>query len=301
VSERSTPHSTQFEAHRTHLRGIAYRMTGSLADAEDVVQEAFVRWSKQALQDVVSVRAFLATMVTRLCLDHLNSARVRRETYVGPWLPEPILDSAAVSVEAQAELASDITVALMLALERLTPLERAAFLLHDIFELGYTELAQTLERSEEACRQLVTRAREHVRAGKPRYRPTPEQSNRVLVAFARAAQGDLRQLSHVLAQDAVFYSDGGGRVAAATKPVVGKERVLRFIEGVLRKFPVPGSHVAEAATINGSPGIIVHSLGQVLRTVNFEFDSQTGLLIGLYQVSNPEKLARLRWPLVLTP
>jgi RNA polymerase sigma-70 factor (ECF subfamily) len=294
VNAAAPPLLASFEAERARLRGIAYRMTGSLADAEDLVQEAFVRWSKQDMARIESPQAFLSTLVTRLSLDHLSSARVRRESYVGPWLPEPILDAEAVGIEAKAELASDITVALMLALERLTPLERAAFLLHDVFDLAYGEVAATLERSEEACRQLVTRARENVRQRRPRYHPTPEQTSRVLLAFAQAAQGNMQPLSAVLAQDAVFYSDGGGRVAAATKPVVGHERVLRFIEGVLRKYPIAGEQHAEPAFINGAPGIVIHAHGQVLRTLALEFKDD--LVVALYQVSNPEKLTAVRWP-----
>jgi RNA polymerase sigma-70 factor, ECF subfamily len=299
VTTTAPAYLSEFQTHRVHLRGIAYRMTGSMADAEDVLQEAFLRWSKQDLQSVGSPRAFLSTVVTRLCLDQLNSARVRRESYVGPWLPEPVLDASAVSVEARAELASDISVALMLAFERLSPLERAAFLLHDVFDLAYAEISNTLERSEEACRQLVARAREHVRQHKPRYQPTEEVTGRVFAAFAQAVQGNLQPLSAVLAEDAVFYSDGGGKVSAATRPVVGRERVLRFIEGVLRKFPLAASQAAQPALINGAPGLVVHAEGQVLRTLALEFSAdpaQPGLLVRLYQVSNPEKLTRLRWP-----
>lgn len=292
--------AVEFEAHRAHLRGIAYRMTGSLADAEDILQEAFVRWSHQSVAQINAPRAFLSTMVTRMCLDHLNSARARREKYVGPWLPEPVLDEGTVSIEAQAELASDITVALMLALERLSPLERAAFLLHDVFDLGYAEIGRTIERSEEACRQLVARAREHVRERKPRYHPTPEQTGKVLEAFAQAVQGNMLPLSLVLAADAVFYSDGGGRVSAATKPVVGRERVLRFVEGVLRRFPIGGDESVIPALVNGGPGIVVHVSGQIVRTLALEFTREPGgaeLLAALYQVSNPDKLEGLRWPL----
>jgi RNA polymerase sigma-70 factor (ECF subfamily) len=290
---------SNFEAHRVHLRALAYRMTGSLADAEDVLQEAFVRWANQSTGVIEKPRAYLSTLVTRLCLDHLSSARVRRESYVGPWLPEPILDEQSVGVEAKAELASDITVALLLALERLSPLERAAFLLHDVFDCDYDEVARTIERSEQACRQLVARARQGVRERRPRYHPNDEQISQILGAFAQATLGNLEPLSQVLAEDAVFYSDGGGKVASATRPILGRERIVKFVQGVLRKFPLDGSQVITPARVNGLPGFVIHRGKQVIRTV--AFDVEAGLVQNVYQVNNPEKLTHLAWPVPTPP
>lgn len=281
-----------FENERAHLRGVAYRMTGSLADAEDILQEAFLRFRNCDLAEVRDPRAFLSRMVTRLCLDQLKSARVRREEYLGPWLPEPILDAKSVTVDASTELAHDISVALLLALERLSPLERAAFLLHDVFDVDYEEVGKTLERSETACRQLVTRARAHVQSSKPRYQPTTAEVERVVSAFAAAAAGNTEPLGKVLAEDAVFYSDGGGRVQAATRPIYGRERIVRFVEGVMRKFPFTSEHQVRITQVNGQTGVIIVRGNSVEQTVAFEIEN--GQLSAVYSVRNPDKLPRLQ-------
>jgi RNA polymerase sigma-70 factor, ECF subfamily len=281
-----------FERERVHLRGIAYRMTGSLADADDILQDAYLRWCKTDVEQVQQPRAFLSKLVTRLCLDQLKSARVQRESYVGPWLPEPVVDAASIHVDAATELASDISVALLLALERLSPLERAAFLLHDVFDVDYAQVAETLSRSEDACRQLAARAREHVRAKRPRHRPTEVETGRVLAGFSAAAAGNMELLSKVLAEDAVFYTDGGGRVVAATRPIFGKERILLFLEGVLRKFPLSEGHYFQVADINGLPGVLVCFGEGVVQTL--AFDIVSGMLCAVYAVRNPDKLSLLR-------
>jgi RNA polymerase sigma-70 factor, ECF subfamily len=283
-----------FERERAHLRGIAYRMTGSLADADDVLQEAFLRFQSSDALSVQNPRAFLSRLVTRLCLDQLKSARVRREQYVGTWLPEPVLDANSVSVDAATELAHDISVALLLALERLSPLERAAFLLHDVFDVDYDEVGKTLERSEAACRQLVTRARTHVRSSKPRHQPTSAEVDRVLGAFAAAAAGDTGPLGQVLAEDAVYYSDGGGRVHAATRPVYGRDRILRFVAGVMRKNP-PTDTQTTATLVNGLPGVVLRRGDKVKQTMAFEIED--GRLIAVYSVRNPDKFVGLAGPL----
>ena len=209
----ATVHEDAFEANRGRLMALAYRMTGSVADSEDVLQEAYLRWEAVDTQVVRNPRAFLSTTVTRLCLDLLKSARVQRESYVGPWLPEPVLDTHGIAPDDATELAQDISVALMLALERLSPLERAAFLLHEVFDCSYEEVANTLGRSEAACRQLASRAKKHVRAARPRYEPSDDERRRIVLAFGNAVMnGDLEELQATLADDAVLYADGGGKV-----------------------------------------------------------------------------------------
>ena len=241
-----------FDAHRQFLVGVAYRMLGSIAEAEDVVQDAFLRWRDHAATDIADPRAYLATVVTRLCLDRLKSARVRREEYVGTWLPEPFIEDA--NAKSGAEIADDVSLALMLTLDRLSPLERAAFLLHDVFDVDYAQIATTLERNEAACRQLVARAREHVQDERPRFPRSPATEQRLLSAFATAmVSGQIDALTAVLAEDAVLMSDGGGKRRAALNPIQGRDRILRFLEGVQKKYP-PVIEAAREARINGMPG-----------------------------------------------
>lgn len=279
-----------FEQQRSYLRGLAYRMTGSLADAEDVVQEAYLRWNGADTASVREPRAFLATLVTRLCLDQLKSARARRETYVGPWLPEPVLDTQALAADAMTELAQDVSVALMLALERLSPVERAAFLLHDVFGYDHPEIAEMLGKSPAACRKLTERARVHVRASRIRMQPTEEECSRVIDAFLHAVtRGDATVLGEVLVADAVFYSDGGGRVPSAINPIRGRERVLRFILGVAAKAP-RGTSV-RSAKLNGMPGLLLFHEGKLIQATAFELTD--GGVTAIYSVRNPEKLALL--------
>src|SRR5262245_38034326 len=213
-----------FEPYRRRLLGLAYRMLGSMADAEDAVQETYVRWHGSDHSKVSDPRAFLMTTTTRICLDMLTSARARHEEYVGPWLPEPILDSAALAADSRTELAEDLSVALLLTLDRLSPLERAAFLLHDVFDFSFSELAAALGRSAPACRQLAARARTHVRDARPRGATAPhvrpegidEHHARLMAAFMAAVQsGDLEALTRLLASDVRIVTDGGGKVRAA--------------------------------------------------------------------------------------
>src|SRR5215510_13484011 len=217
-----------FEPHRRRLTGLAYRMLGSLSEAEDIVQDAYLRWHAADRGQVDNPRAYLSRTVARLCLDHLKSARVRRETYVGPWLPEPIVDETALSPDSASELADDLSVALLMTLERLSPLERAAFLLHDVFDMEFADIAGVLDRSEGACRQLASRGRAHVSEERPRFRPSEDDVTRLTDAFHRAVlSGDAAQFADLLAQDAVLYSDGGGKRIAALNPIVGRDKILR--------------------------------------------------------------------------
>ncbi len=272
-----------FEPHRRFLVGVAYRMLGSVAEAEDVVQDSFLRWEGADRSEVAEPRAFLARIVTRLCLDRLKSARAKREAYVGTWLPEPLVEAPDA-----AEVADDVSVALLLTLERLSPLERAAFLLHDVFDMDYAQIAGVLDRSEAACRQLATRARDHVREEKPRFEPSREDELRLAAAFATAmVSGDMAALGKLLAEDAVFYSDGGGKLRAALNPIYGRDKIVRFFAGILRKGAPLGTVAGQPARINGLPGFVMHGeLGP--ETVAIE--SRGDQVVAIYLVRNPDKL-----------
>ena len=284
----STDAATTFEPLRGYLTGLAYRMLGSRAEAEDMVQEAYLRWHAADRSAVREPRAFLSRTVTRLCLDQIKSARAQREDYVGPWLPEPLLDDSALSVESAGEYANDLSVALLLTLERLSPLERAAFLLHDVFDMSFEQVAETLGREAAACRQLAARARNHVREEKPRFRPSAEEEARVFSAFTSAlGSGDAAALSRVLAQDAVFYADGGGKVKAALKPIFGPQHIARFLLGVLRRYGSPDMQ-ARPARINGMPGLVLLRPSGPFQT--FALEVRDGLIARLYAVRNPDKL-----------
>jgi RNA polymerase sigma-70 factor, ECF subfamily len=282
-----------FEAHRDHLLGLAYRMLGSIAEAEDVVQEAYLRWHAADTGDVADPRAYLARVVTRLGLDHLKSARVRREHYVGPWLPEPVVDADALSAGTASEYADDVTVALLLALERLSPLERAAFLLHDVFDLDFAEVARTLDRSEAACRQRAAGGRAHVREARPRFPVDPGDADRLAAAFLAASrEGDADALRAILAEDAVLRSDGGGKRPAALAPILGRDRIVRFFAGVTRKLREAGYVLTPAlARINGQPGVVLRDADGVVQTIALEVRDDAIVAVDI--VRNPDKLGHL--------
>ena len=281
-----------FEAHRRHLTGLAYRMLGSLAEAEDAVQETYLRWHRADRASIDNPRAFLSKVVTRIALDQLKSARVKRESYVGPWLPEPVLDSAAFEAETASEYAQDLSVALMLTLERLTPLERAAFLLHDVFDLDFAAIAEALGRDAAACRQLAARARVHVRAARPRFAPTRDEAGRLTEAFRRAVRsGDVHGMAELLAADAVLYTDGGGKRLAALNPIHGADKIARFFAGVVGKTPEIDVWRVRPAQINGLPGFIYAEPDGALQTA--AFDLRDGRIAAIYLVLNPDKLQRV--------
>lgn len=283
---------TVFEARRGAMTGLAYRMLGSRAEAEDVVQDAWLRWRKVEAATVQEPGAFLNRVVTRLCLDRLKSARARREVYVGEWLPEPVLDAEALSPDS-GDLDADLSVAFLLTLERLSPLERAAFLLHDVFDRPFSEVAAALDRSEAACRQLAARARAHVRHDRPRARPDPDTERRLTEAFMAAAlTGDAEGLKALLAEDVVMHADGGGKANANLNPILGVEKSIRLIEGVLRKFPPPEGVTPRLARINGMAGIVLaHPDGRVHQTMALEIAG--GRIVAVYTVRNPDKLKGL--------
>jgi RNA polymerase sigma-70 factor (ECF subfamily) len=289
-----------FEPYRRRLLGLAYRMLGSMADAEDAVQETYLRWHAADRDSVSDPRAFLMTTTTRICLDMLTSARARREEYVGPWLPEPVVDTAALAPDSRTELAEDLSIALLLILDQLSPLERAAFLLHDVFDFSFVEVAATLERSEAACRKLATRGRGHVRALRPRGATAPPgeidaKHAQLISAFAAATQsGDLNALTQLLARDVRIVTDGGGKVRAAMDVIEGADRAARFLVDVTRKRPDAWwreDFRPRFAIVNGLPGIIVEAPEGPVQTAAFEIEGD--VIRALYVVRNPDKLRHL--------
>jgi len=283
----SRPHSDDpLAPHRGRLLGLAYRMLGSRSDAEDVVQDAYLRYA--GAKDVRNTEAFLVTIVTRLCLDRLKSARARREVYVGPWLPEPVFDAEGLSADAATELADDLSFALMLALDRLSPLERAAFLLHDVFDRPFSEIAGMLDRSEAACRQLAARGRRGVRDARPAPPAPPENHARLLDAFGEAvASGDISRLAALLREDAIAISDGGGRKAAALNPIIGADRIARLFIGLAGKNAGHDLRIVPAM-INGSTGALLYMDGELDYTFSMAIDGDK--IAAIYLVRNPDKL-----------
>ena len=262
---------------------VAYRMLGSVADAEDVVQDAWLRWA-DADRDVVRVpEAFLRRVVTRLCLDQLKSARVRREEYVGPWLPEPVIEADEVE---------DVTLPLMLALERLSPLERAAFLLHDVFGESFEDVAESLGRDPAACRQLASRAREHVRAEKPRFPVEREHGMEIAQAFFAASRGgETGQLGALLAHDVSLYSDGGGKRPAAARVMLGQDEVTRTFAAIARLLRGRHGELVRYAYVNGLPGFVSREADGVLQTTALLIDGDR--IKAIYVMRNPDKLRHL--------
>src|SRR3954468_7539694 len=295
-----------FEPYRRRLLGLAYRMLGSMADAEDAVQETYLRWHAADRQQVSDPRAFLMTTTARICLDMLTSARARREEYGGPWLPEPVLDTSALAPDRRTELAEDLSIALLLTLDRLSALERAAFLLHDVFEFSFSEVAVALERSESACRQLASRARAHVRAERPRGATVPSPPSgqvdakhaQLMSAFAAAtASGNLDALTQMLASDVRIVTDGGGKVRSALEVIEGVDRAARFMVEVTRKRPGAwwrDDFTVRFAVVNGLPGVVVDAPEGTVQTTAFEIEGD--VIRALYVVRNPDKLRHLAPP-----
>ena len=293
----TTDPSVSFEPHRRRLLGLAYRMLGSIAEAEDAVQETYLRWHDTDRDRVAEPRAFLMTTATRICLDVLKSARMRREEYVGPWLPDPVTDTAALAPDAQTELAEDLSVALLLALERLSPAERAAFLLHDVFDYSFSQVADALGRNEAACRQLASRARTHVREAKPSAahataaKAVEPKHAQLLNAFISASRsGDVNGLKNLLASDARVVTDGGGKVVAALNVIDGADRAAAFLAGAVRKG-WKDDYSLRFDSINGLPGVIITSSSGVVQTNAFEIDGER--IKAIYVVRNPDKLRHL--------
>jgi RNA polymerase sigma-70 factor (ECF subfamily) len=282
----------EFEEHRRHLFGVAYRMLGSVAEAEDVVQDTWLRWQAADGEEVRSPRSFLTTVATRLAIDRLRSAQRRREEYVGPWLPEPVVTDDDPA--ATAELADSLSMAFLLVLERLNPVERAVLLLHDVFGYDYDEVAAIVERTPANCRQIASRARGHLTSERPvRPRPSQEEEQRLAFAFAAAAgTGDLAALEGLLAEDAVLWSDGGAARRAARRPVVGRGRVARFVANVAQRVPVDGTF--EYVHLNGEPAVIMRTAEGPYMTMAVELVD--GAISAIHVVNNPEKLRHLAAP-----
>ncbi|MER2267361.1 sigma-70 family RNA polymerase sigma factor [Methylobacterium oxalidis] len=285
---RPDPATDAFEAERPRLLRLAYRMLGSVAEAEDVVQNAWLRWREGDRASVRTPAAFLSRIVTRLCLDAMKTARARRETYVGTWLPEPLLESD----EEEAVDSDDLTLTLMLALERLSPLERAAFLLHDVFGMPLGDVAATLERDAAAIRQLAVRARRHVQADRPRYPVAPQRGEAIARAFFDASRGgDVAALRAMLAEDAVMRSDGGGKVLAFLNPIHGVERILRLFSGLARKHGAVPATFLRAVTVDGLPGFASLERGGVLQVTALAVEQDR--IVGIYITRNPDKLGHV--------
>lgn len=283
--------------HARSLRALAYRMLGSRAEAEDIVQEAWLRWADVDESTVRHTGAFLSRLVTNLSLDRLQSAAMRREQYVGVWLPEPLIDDAgdwSPSPEAQAEFAQDVSVAFMLTLERLSPLERAAFLLHEVFELDFDEIARRLDRSAAACRQLASRARQHVKADYVRHEVADEERQHLFQAFIGALQSfDVEGLAKVLTDDAVLLADGGGKVTAVPRMLEGATVVARAFVGWV-KMPVNHDWRVRPARVNGLPGCIIYdAAGEPVQTIALRPAPEAGRVSAIYVQRNPDKLRHL--------
>ncbi|GCD89759.1 RNA polymerase sigma-70 factor [Nocardioides sp. LS1] len=281
-----------FVTHRNLLFTVAYEMLGSAVDAEDVLQETWLRWHEVDLTAVRDERAYLVRITTRLALNRMRTMARRREQYVGPWLPEPLLTTPDVAEDV--ELADSVSMAMLLVLETLSPTERAVFVLREVFDVGYDEIAAAVDKSPAAVRQIASRARAHVDERRPRSDVTPTQRDEVIAKFLGAtATGDLQGLMDVLAPDVVLMTDGGGFKKAALRPILGRDKVLRFLEAVM---PEDGS--AELVLVNGAPGLrllvggVVDAIGTML--------VEDGQVTGLYIVRNPEKLARLDGVIALT-
>ena len=277
-----------FTAHRNLLFTVAYEMLGSAADAEDVLQETWLRWAGVDLDTVRDQRAYLVRITTRQALSRLRTLRRRKESYVGPWLPEPLL--TAPDVAEDVELADSVSMAMLLVLETLTPTKRAVFVLREVFDLEYDEIAEAVDKSPAAVRQIAHRARAHVAARRPRGVVSPAETRAALAAFQRAAEtGDLQGLLDILAPDVVFLGDGGGVVQAVLVPVVGAGRVARLLAVGLGRIAATAS--LQPVQVNGYPALILRLNGDVDAVIAVRIDD--GLITGLYAVRNPEKLSRV--------
>ncbi|MET0385311.1 MAG: RNA polymerase sigma factor SigJ [Polyangiales bacterium] len=291
------PTGPELQRERTYLLGIAYRMLGSASDAEDIVQEALLRASHAS--DVRSMRAFLTTVVTRLCLDELGSARRRRETYVGPFLPEPVLtDGLDAPSDTDPERRENVSLALLVVLDQLSPLERAVFVLREVFDLEFAEIAEALGRNEAACRKLLQRAREHVSTAQPSAAAKVESQHAIGYAFFQAlSTGDLRGLVELLAEDATLQTDHGGKASAARKLVQGSEHVARFIHGLAQKgVRHPGDYAAIPALLNGAPALILKGAsGKVEATFTLRISVVDGQakVAAISAMRNPDKLVAI--------
>lgn len=280
-----------FEEHRGDLERLAYRMLGSRADAEDVLQEAYLRWSNTDQESVENSRAFLSTVVTRLSIDRRRMIEARKETYVGPWLPEPLVEQAIPHSPAERlENAESVSLALLVVLESLSPLERAAYLLRRAFDYDYAEIGKVLDQSEANCRQLVSRAQKRIAERRPRFETSQQEAEKITETFLQSClTGDLDSLTRLLADDAVSYSDGGGKVLAALAPILGADRIARFCIGITKKMPEGTEY--RRVRVNGMPGLAIIMSGEVVNVITL--DIVEGKVASCYMMRNPDKLPRM--------
>jgi RNA polymerase sigma-70 factor (ECF subfamily) len=283
------PHVAAFEAHRKQLTGVAYRMLGSVTDAEDMVQEAWLRWAKMDMTEVKAPQSWLLTVVSRLCLDRLKSARVQREEYYGTWLPEPYLPEAP-SIEPAAQVDESVSIALLMVLEKLSPMERAGFLLHEVFGHSFEEISEILNKPAVNCRKLVSRARERVRAEKPRFTTTNSEHEELLTRFLSACRaGETQPLLDMLVEDASLYSDGGGKATAVPKVLTGRDIITKFFINISKPGgPARGFYETKLTSFNGSPGALILMDGQAVTAMALEIVN--GKITKIFAQRNPDKL-----------
>ncbi|MEU6232960.1 RNA polymerase sigma factor SigJ [Kitasatospora sp. NPDC047058] len=294
-SAAAAPAQNAFETNRRYLGSVAYRLLGSFSDAEDVLQDAWLRWQSADRTAVADPRAFLTTVVTRLCYDQLGSARARREAYYGEWLPEPSVSyaEAGASPAELAERGESVSLALLAVLEQLTPAERAAFVLHDVFAVGFDEIAASLDRTPDATRQLASRARRRVKDGGRRAAADPAEHRQAVEAFAAAVtRGDLQDLMTVLDPDVVWHSDGGGIVRAGVRPILGSEKVARLVAGLVAKW-FTDAYALGGALVNGEPGLVWYEKATGAVAGVIALTTAGGRVTEAYVMVNPEKLGRV--------
>lgn len=280
-----------FHQHRSLLFSIAYRMLGTISDAEDILQDTFLRWQKAPLPEVQSPKSYLSSVVTNLCINHLQSARVQREQYIGPWLPEPLLTGQSVDPASNMMLAESLSMAFLVLLERLSPVERATFLLREIFDYEYAEIASIVGKSEVNCRQMVSRARRHIADHRPRFNVSPGKQEQLTRRFLNAtSSGDLQGLVSLLADDVRLCADGGGQTIAILRPLEGADHVARFLVGSIKKL-APADRQTTMTRINGNPGLITWVEGRPSTVVTLEMSDDK--IQRIYIVRNPEKLRAL--------
>jgi RNA polymerase sigma-70 factor (ECF subfamily) len=275
------------EEHRPLLFSIAYRMLGTIMEAEDILQEAFLRCEGKPIEEVDSPRAYLSSVVTRLCIDHLRSAQVRREEYIGPWLPEPLVTDTSANPQGALALSESLSMAFLVVLESLNPVERAVFLLREVFEYDYATIAEMVGKSEANCRQMVSRARRHIAERRPRFDVSPTHQSQVVDRFMHTLNtGDVEGLMAVLDEDVTWWSDGGGMVGVAKKPIRGAEQVARFALNLMRM--APENTIIRPMEINGEPGFITYVDGKPHNTLSFEVVEDR--IVAIRTVVNPDKL-----------
>jgi RNA polymerase sigma-70 factor, ECF subfamily len=280
-----------FNEHRRLLFSLAYRMLGSVADAEDIVQEAYVRWQEARTDEVKAPKAYLSAIVTNLSINHLQSAQRTREEYIGPWLPEPLVTDENQDPMRAMTMADSLSMAFMILLESLTPVERAVFLLREVFDYEYEEIARIVGKSEANCRQMVSRARLHIRERRPRFDVSREARERLTGQFVQAcASGNLEGLMSLLTEDVTLMSDGGGRVTAARKPISGADHVARFLTGLVKKVGARRLTV-RPTEVNGQPGFITYLNGRLQNVLALDIDDNR--IRAIYIVVNPDKLRKI--------